>query len=258
MCSVIPFNKNVSLPYADEINCFIKEIREKLENNLISIYLAGSYARGEATPKSDIDIWCFLNEADTVSLKKVANIIQALPINYKDLELNVQCLTVTELYNKDYYNSFSLLHSYFEGVLLFGKEIIKKPTVEQCVVSFQNLITQVIMSIRHYITVSEPQEKLANGKLHNWVLKPLSFEMRIERYISTELYPVTRQDLINSYKNSEYSKIVDWMFDAELLKEELNKNKDYVIDFLHSKTVKLQNEINDKKEGNIWLMMHLI
>jgi len=57
----IPHN-NVSEDYKSLLDIYINRIQEFTDNNLISIFLTGSFARGEATENSDLDVWCIFNE----------------------------------------------------------------------------------------------------------------------------------------------------------------------------------------------------
>ena len=58
----------------DEIKAIIAPIAKKY--NLNEVYLFGSYARGEATEKSDIDF--VMNFSDTITLFTYAEIIEEL------------------------------------------------------------------------------------------------------------------------------------------------------------------------------------
>lgn len=58
----------------DEIKAIVVPIAEKY--NVAQIYLFGSYARGEATEKSDIDL--VMNFSDSISLFTYAEIINSL------------------------------------------------------------------------------------------------------------------------------------------------------------------------------------
>jgi predicted nucleotidyltransferase len=53
----IPFN-NVSHDYERVLKEFVSQIHDKLGNRLVMVYLTGSYARGDATDYSDIDLFC--------------------------------------------------------------------------------------------------------------------------------------------------------------------------------------------------------
>ena len=58
----------------EEIKAIVAPIAEKY--NVAQIYLFGSYARGEATEKSDIDL--VMNFSDSISLFTYAEIINSL------------------------------------------------------------------------------------------------------------------------------------------------------------------------------------
>ena len=53
----IPFN-NVKHDYICVLNEFISCLKDKLSDELVMVYLTGSYARGDATDSSDLDVFC--------------------------------------------------------------------------------------------------------------------------------------------------------------------------------------------------------
>ena len=53
----IPYNR-VTKDYNKALSEFVSEIIRDQKENVVSIYLTGSYARGDATDASDFDIFC--------------------------------------------------------------------------------------------------------------------------------------------------------------------------------------------------------
>ena len=57
MRAEIPAN-NVCHHYENVLSEFIMHLKSKQAANVLSVYLAGSYARGDATDFSDLDVFC--------------------------------------------------------------------------------------------------------------------------------------------------------------------------------------------------------
>lgn len=55
MRTAIPHN-DVQLDYEQLINDFIEQIVKKQTSNLVSVFITGSYSRGDANEASDMDI----------------------------------------------------------------------------------------------------------------------------------------------------------------------------------------------------------
>ena len=186
--------------YIKTLNYFTEQLAEIEKENIISIFLQGSFARGEATDNSDLDIWCVFKTLNTETLSKISIITENLPINYNQLELNAQCITLDEFNSGHFSNFFSYAILYFEAVLIWGEDIITKPAQDEDMEkTYKQIVAEVLLGIRHYITVNEPFEKLTYQKIKTWILKPLMFALRLERYLYTRQYPITIKDLINAY-----------------------------------------------------------
>ncbi len=99
------------------INSFVKELRERLGNEIVSVWIFGSRIKGDAKEDSDIDIFVLVKE-------KTANISEELAeitANY-DLEYGLPLAPV--LYDLFEYKKNKELGSFFfenvekEGVIL--------------------------------------------------------------------------------------------------------------------------------------------
>ena len=196
----IPDN-NVSFDYKNLLNIFVNKIQNTFNDNLVSVFLTGSYARGEAVDNSDLDIWCVFNKLDTEILTKIGEISRNLPINYNELEINSQCLTLNEFENGYFSEFLAYPIIYLEGILLFGDDITTKQIQDKEIDKiYKEFLAEVLMSIRHYISVNEPVEKLTYQKIKMWVLKPLMFALLLERYLYKKQYPLKINDLLSSYE----------------------------------------------------------
>jgi len=101
----------------ESIGSFVKELREKLGDEILSIRLFGSKARGDFYEDSDIDIFILVKEKTSDVRSKVAEIAA----NY-DLEYGLPLSTV--LYDLFEYGKNTELGSFFfenvdrEGIAL--------------------------------------------------------------------------------------------------------------------------------------------
>ena len=235
----IPYN-NVSDDYNNLLDIYINRINEFSDKNLISIFLTGSFARGEATENSDLDVWCIFNEFNTNILIKIGDISRNLPINYDKLEINSQCMTIKE-FNSNFFSKYlSYPIIYFEGVLLFGDDIAKKHMQDIDVENtYKGFLAEILLSIRHYISVNEPIEKLTHHKIKTWVLKPLMFALRLERYLYKKEYPLKIDDLLLAYDNPPKS--VQYFMNNEKWDYEIKINKQKTLYELHEEVIKLLN-----------------
>ncbi|MFA6731046.1 MAG: nucleotidyltransferase domain-containing protein [Eubacteriales bacterium] len=161
----IPIN-SVSVDYEGLLNVFVKQITETEKDNIISIFLTGSFARGEATETSDLDIWCIFKELSAEALSKIGLAVQNLPIRYDQLEINSQCLTLNEFQSDSFSRFLSYPIIYFESVLLWGDDLaIRAVQDEQAERICKEFLAEILLSIRHYIAVNEPAEKLTFYKI---------------------------------------------------------------------------------------------
>ena len=99
------------------IKSFVKDLREKLGDDIVSIRLFGSKARGDFKKNSDIDIFILVKEKTL----KIRDIIAEIEVDY-DIEYNLPISTV--LYSLFEYKKNKELGSFFfenvekEGIAL--------------------------------------------------------------------------------------------------------------------------------------------
>jgi len=233
----IPINK-VSSDYAKLLNAFINSAVTIENDNIISIFLTGSFARGEATENSDLDIWCVFKTLDSSTLFKIGEIVRNLPISYNNLEINAQCLTLDELKSKNFSKFLAYPIVNLEGILLFGIDLaIEKAKTYDVEKIYKEMIAEILLSVRHYIAVKEPVEKLTHQKIKTWVLKPLMFALRLERYLHTKQYPLTISDLSNAYNPTLIS--IKYYIDKNKWDFDLINNYYSTLNALHNEIEKL-------------------
>ena len=227
----IPQN-NVNWNYEGLLKSFIGQLREAEQDNIISIFLTGSFARGEAAAGSDLDLWCIFKSLNTDILNTIGKITRSLFVSYSHLEVNAQCLTLEE-FNSGYFAKFLAYPIiYLEAVLLYGDDIVARALRDSEIEkAYKEFMAEVLLSIRHYIAVNEPAEKLTFQKIKTWVLKPLMFALRLERYLHTRQYPLTSKNLLQAYKIPPMS--VLYFTNEEKWEADIYADRDSVLYALH-------------------------
>ena len=96
----------------------IEEIRNGFENNnfIKTIILFGSVARGEATRKSDIDLFIILSKKNKLTDKHISNKMLSIEKKYK---VNIQYITANQKFDK--INKQFLDTILREGIVIYGK-----------------------------------------------------------------------------------------------------------------------------------------
>jgi predicted nucleotidyltransferase len=207
-------------------NAFVEEAVRVLSPDLRSIILAGSYARGEAREESDLDLWCVFSALEPRHLQAIGQVVLKVGETHR-LEINPQCVTESEFRR---FRSFGTVLAVLEGRPLFGNMAAGTPPTNEVLSACESLLGEAILSCRHYICVAEPWEKLAGGKLRRWVLKPLSFGLRLERYLSTGAFPITAQDLLQVLKGQRAEQAMTWLTKPQVLWADLEQSAISVLD----------------------------
>lgn len=90
------------------------------------------------------------------------------------------------------------------------------------------------MSIRHYICVDEPRDLLTHKKISLYILKPLMFALRQERFCTTGVYPLSIENLLESYHDDNRI-MVEYYLNQEQFEDDILSNHKVVLMFLHDK-----------------------
>ena len=180
------------MDWEEHINIFCVSCREAFDTRLECIVLTGSYARGEQTPQSDIDLWVFINGLRSEDLEQVGAIVKQIG---NKPELNPQCTSFAEFQSAAFKNQFTHAQFYLDGKVLFGELPLPAPTQSEIGSTASSIAAMILMSARHYITVNESEESLAKGRLQKWVLNPLMWALRYYCYSNTNNYPKSLDEL---------------------------------------------------------------
>jgi Nucleotidyltransferase domain. len=229
----IPFN-NVSHDYERVLKNFVSQIQDKLGKRVVMVYLTGSYARGDATDYSDMDVFCIFDTIDPNVLMSVGFCARNTSIPYEVLEINTQCMSVEEYKSKIFENWSEYAVSELNSVILYGNELVSIHNTKEILgEAYRRCLADVIMSIRHYICVDKPKEKLTHDRMKTYVLKPLMFALRQERFCKTGIYPLSINDLLASY--SDDNKIlIEYFIDKDKFERDIERNHKDVLIYIHN------------------------
>ena len=129
------------------------------------------------------------------------------------------------------------------SVLLYGEELLHPENMKETLeLSYRRILADVIMGVRHYLCVDEPKDKLTHQKITTYILKPLMFALRQERFCKTGVYPLSAKELFASYQD-ENRILVEYFLDKETFDSDIAKDHKAVLLKMHD----LLNELLGKK-----------
>lgn len=232
MRRTIPYN-HVAHDYEKVLGEFVSQLKGTLGDFLMMVYLTGSYARGDATDKSDMDIFCIFDNVNRHVLETVGFCARHTSVAYDVLEINVQCMSVRE-YKSKYFEDWSeYAVTELNSVILYGEELFHIEDIKAALtVSYKKSLADVIMSARHYLCVDEPKEKLTHEKISTYILKPLMFALRQERFCTKGVYPLSVKDLLNSYSD-ENRILVEYFMDRAKFENDIAEDHKQVLARIH-------------------------
>ena len=120
-----------------------------------------------------------------------------------------------------------------DSVLLYGEDLCGVPNKDDIKMIYKKYIAEIIMSIRHYISVDEPKEKLTHGKIKAYILKPLMFALRLEIYCKKDIFPLSEKELLEAC-DSDKKFLAEYFYDKEKFDKDISENHKGVFEKIHS------------------------
>lgn len=234
----IPYNK-VKCDYKAILREFVEMLEERQRDNLVCVYLTGSYARGDATDSSDLDVFCIFERIDPFILRDVGFCTNNLSVLYSDIEVNPQAISLSEFMSDGFgeWGCIEYAVRELDSVLLYGEfPLVNSPNNIEYL--YKRYMSDVLMSIRHYICVDEPKEKLTYSKIKTYILKMLLIAMRLERYTKTGVYPISTSDLLEAYSDDRRI-LVEYYTDPQKLQADVDKDHRTVLSGMHDAVKKM-------------------
>lgn len=158
------------------IEKYAKRLVDRLKNPFLKgVVITGSFARGEAGPHSDLDIWCFYNE-DHINLP-------SLP------ELTGISLDVREVCLRDFNEVADGSKEYvapcFEQLKIYGETPFVLPSRNEIKSGVITLLLSIDTRLNQFVSTINLYE----------LLNDLMYILRIERFFATSQYPLTLSEL---------------------------------------------------------------
>ncbi|QHA90202.1 nucleotidyltransferase domain-containing protein [Bacillus sp. N1-1] len=158
------------------IEKYAKRLVDRLKSPLLKgVVITGSFARGEAGPYSDLDIWCFYNE----SLIKSPSLPELMGIS---LDMREVCL-------KDFRDVADGSKEYvapcFEQLKIYGETPFVLPSRNEIKSGLMTLLLSIDSRIKQFVSPMNSYE----------LLNDLMYILRIERFFATSQYPLTLSEL---------------------------------------------------------------
>lgn len=120
-----------------------------------------------------------------------------------------------------------------DGILLYGEDLFIEPPSKEVLESiYKKYLVDVLMSIRHYISAAEPNEKMTYSRIKKYILKPLMFPLRVERYCNIGRYPTSNEELLNAYEGIE-KEIVAYFLSQDTFNRDMESGQNTVMKKLH-------------------------
>lgn len=231
---------NVNKDYKSIIDEYVRVLVEKFGRDIISIYIEGSYAKGEANDDSDFDIFIIINNINLNKLNGVGLITSEISQKYGNAKINPQCMGLEE-FDSELFDNWSMKSIIaLNSVLLYGKDLSNKNvTAKDLEMYYKKSLVEILMGIRHYININKPAEKLSYKNFKAFILKPLSYIMRVERFCNIGKYPLTNKELMESCEN-KYRIIVEYFINEQKFIDDITKDKNAVLFSIHSLVEKLR------------------
>ncbi len=201
----------------DWISEFVKILRQNFGDRIFFIGLQGSYARGEATANSDIDIVVVLDDFSVNDVKKYNSILDEMP------NRNLICGFIAgknELINWEKSEIFQFYH---DTKPLFGSLEILKPYLTNEVID--RAIKIGVCTIYHGCVHNMLHEK--SGDILKSLYKNAAFVIQAIHFKKTGEYINSHGRLINFVDSAE----------KEILQNFLLLRKDDNLDFLKASAV---------------------
>ncbi|WP_226660010.1 nucleotidyltransferase domain-containing protein [Guptibacillus hwajinpoensis] len=158
------------------IEKYAKRLVDRLKHPLLTgVVITGSFARGEAGPHSDLDIWCFYNEAliKSPSLPELTGI---------SLDVREVCLRD---FNEVADGSKEYVAPCFEQLKIYGETPFVLPARNEIKIGLMTLLLSIDSRLNQFVSPINPYE----------LLNDLMYILRIERFFATSQYPLTLSEL---------------------------------------------------------------
>jgi len=188
---------------------FLKRLRKGFGKRLIFVAHQGSWARGEATPESDIDTLVILDRIDSHTLDVFRGIISSMP-KAKN-RASGMLLSVPEL---RVWPRFDLIQFFYGCKTLYGNldGIIQKPTTADLIESIRVIASVNLHYARHYLLYPHKLSKV----VHNlqYPFKTCFYALQVWILLKANKYVEKKGEILKTLKGADDKRVVlvarDW------------------------------------------------
>ncbi|MCA0989513.1 nucleotidyltransferase domain-containing protein [Guptibacillus algicola] len=180
---------------------YAKRLVDRLKTPALrGVIITGSFARGEAGPYADLDLWCFYHQ-------EVAKppYLPELP----GVSIDLRSRTLEE-YKRTLSGEREVVAPFFEQLVLYGDTPFILPAKE----SIRSGKQQLLKSIESRIENCPSKEEYYD------MLNEVMYMIRIERYLAFSEYPLTISDMYATERNETHRKLIE-RYSSCLLGEEI-------------------------------------
>lgn len=183
---------------------YARKLVDRLKTPTLSgIVISGSYARGEAGPYSDLDLWCFYHK----EVVKPCYLPQLPSVN-----VHLRSMT-TEEFKQRVSGEREVVAPFFEQLVLFGDTPFLLPKKDTIRLGRRSILNKIENRLQSLPSKEERYD----------VLNDVMYLLRIERFLACQEYPLTLSDLYAA-EEGENRKLIE-CFSTCLVGEE--KRDDY-------------------------------
>jgi predicted nucleotidyltransferase len=190
----------------EKIEFFKSKCISAFGERLECLIITGSYARGDYTPQSDIDLWVFVKNLSIEDIKTVGKIVSEIG---KPPDINPNCASFAELKSFPLRDQFDPAQLYIESRVIYGSLTEPAPTPAEVEKYALSVAAFGLMLARHYIAAGETEESLAKNKYVKWSYQPLIWAYRCKAYLKSSVYPRDLNDLLNALTSADEKEIVN-------------------------------------------------
>jgi predicted nucleotidyltransferase len=232
-------NNQVNIDYRLIIQEYVNALVKELKDEIISIYIEGSYAKGDAKDTSDFDIFIIIDNLTICKLKILGKHTKTISEKYNGVKVNPQCIGLQEFEQAEFENWSMKSIIALNSVLLYGQDMSAQVTDKKYLTEYyrKNMV-ELLMGIRHYISLDKPSERITYSNVYAFILKPLLYNMRVERYCKTGKYPQSYKDLRAAYLD-ECTLFVDYSLEPEKFIKDIQDKKDDTLEKMHTLITKM-------------------
>lgn len=175
------------------------KMRQIYGEKLLFIGLQGSYQRGEATDKSDIDVVTILEHLDITDLKQYQSLVQSMP--YAEKACGFIC-GLPELQNWPKFDLFQLCN---DTKPIYGDWSHFLPEIQQrdIAVAVQNQASNLYHALCHSFLYNEDKAECLKG-----LLKNTFFLLQAKWFLKSYKYIGTKKELLKVLNGTDHEILI--------------------------------------------------